>query len=168
MYICEYLVYGYYTAHVEIRGQPRVCSSSSTFTWVRLSWLGAVVNTSLADSEVFSCFSVPGSHLATQEQELEIHKPHLTFTRALGIQAWILHSKGFTHWFNSSAHHPSILVNVFTSKIISPRMGMIVHPYNPNTQETKSRVTQDQGLPRLYSKILSPKKKILFYGTLLN
>lgn len=38
-------------------------------------------------------------------------------------------------------------------------MGMIVHPYNPNTKETESRVTQDQGLPRLYSKILSQKKK---------
>lgn len=38
-------------------------------------------------------------------------------------------------------------------------MGMVIHPYNPNTQETESSVTQGQGLPRLYSKILSPKRK---------
>lgn len=38
-------------------------------------------------------------------------------------------------------------------------MGMVIYHYNPNTQETESRVTQDQGLPRLYSKTLSQKEK---------
>lgn len=127
-----------------------------------------VVNTRLAGSEVSSCFSFPGSHLAAQEQELQIHKPHLTFTRALGIQAWILHSTGFTHWFNFSAHHPSILVNVFTSKFFSPRIGMVIYHYNPNTQETESRVAQDQGLPRLYKDFVSKKKNpVLWYTAIL-